>query len=96
MWKLAFSYIPVEGWVIDPDVHGLLDGSSDTMCLPAYNNETVHTVRMPHGLALLEDEVVGFEMFFEPLPKDPFQFADILLLLPFCLGASVPVDYPTF
>ena len=37
----------------DPDVHGLIDGPSDVLCLSAYNGESVHTDRMSHGMAVL-------------------------------------------
>ena len=69
VWKLAFSYIPLEVWVIDLDVHGLLDGPSDDICLPAYNNETVNTDKMSNGLVVLVDGGGDSEMFFEPIPK---------------------------
>ena len=63
MQKLVFSYISVWGWVIDLYVHGLFDGPNDTMCLPAYNGEAVHTHRMSHGLGMLIDGGEGFEVF---------------------------------
>ena len=53
MWKLVFSYIPVEGWVIDPGVHGLLDGPSDAMCLPVQDGKTVQFDWVTCGLAVL-------------------------------------------
>ena len=52
MWKLAFSYVLVEGWVIDSDIHGLLDGPGDAMLLPAYDGEAIHVGKMSHGLAM--------------------------------------------
>ena len=55
MWKLVFSYVTFEGWAIDPDVHGLLDGLSDAMCLLVYYGEAVYTDRMSHGQAVLRD-----------------------------------------
>ena len=33
--QLVFVQVPVEGWVIDADKHGLLDGPCDVVCLPA-------------------------------------------------------------
>ena len=59
MWMLVFSYIPFEGWVIGLDVHDLLDGPINTMYLPAYDGEVVHTDRITHGLAALIDERGG-------------------------------------
>ena len=55
MWKLVLSYLPVEGWVINSDVHGLPDGPSGAMCLPGYDAEIVHTDTMSHGLAVMVD-----------------------------------------
>ena len=95
MQKLVFSYIPVEGWMIDLDLHGLLDGPSDAMCLPSYNKETVCTDRMSHVMAVLVDGGGGSEMFFEHILKGLSWFPHILLLT-FCMSPFVPVDYPTF
>ena len=53
MWKLVVSYVPVEGWVINSDVHGLPDGPSGAICLPSYDGEAGHTDGMSHGLAVL-------------------------------------------
>ena len=55
VWKLVFSYIPVNGCVIDSDINGLLNGSGDAMCLPAYDGEAAHTDEMSCGLAMLVD-----------------------------------------
>ena len=62
--KLVFSYICLEGWVIDPDVHSLLDGPSDTPFPPAYYGEAVHTGRMSCGPAVLIDGGGGSKVFF--------------------------------
>ena len=94
MWKFVFPHIPIEGLVIDPDVHSLFDGPSDGMYLPAYDGEIIQTDRMSHGLAMLINGGAGSEVFFEPIPNGPSQIPDILLLR-FFLGAFVPVDYPT-
>ena len=40
--KLELAYVPIKGWIIDPDVHGLLDGHGNTVHLPHYR-EMVHT-----------------------------------------------------
>ena len=60
MWKLVFSYVPVEGLVIDSDIHCLLHGPGGTKCLPAYNGEAVHTGKMSCGLSMLVDGGGGF------------------------------------
>ena len=79
--------------MINTDEHGLLDRPGD-VCLPAYYGETVHTVGMSCGLAMLVGMGRGSEVLFEPIPKGPSQFCDIILLT-LCLDAFVPVDYPT-
>ena len=95
MQKLIFSYIPVEGCVIHPDVIGLLDNPNDAMCLPVYYDEAVHIDRMYHGLAVWIDEGWGSEVFFEPIPKGASQCPDILLLT-FCLVALHLYSTPPF
>ena len=55
MWKLVLSHVPVEGWVINSDVHGFPDGPSGARYLPAYDSKAVHSDRMSHGLAVLID-----------------------------------------
>ena len=44
--QLEFAYFPVEGWIIDPEVHSLLDDSSSAMCLPTNYGKNVHTDAM--------------------------------------------------
>ena len=35
--------VPIKGWIIDPDVPGLLDGPSNTVWLPNHYGEIVLT-----------------------------------------------------
>ena len=79
--------------VIDLNIHGLLDSPGDAICLPAYDGEAIHADKMSHGLAVLVDREGGSEVFFEPVLKGPSWFPYVLLAI--CLGAFVPVDYPT-
>ena len=53
MGQLVFPQIPIEGWVIDMDDHGLLDGPGDAMCFSAYNGEEVHIDGVSCRLAVL-------------------------------------------
>ena len=76
------------------DEHGLLNGPGDTMCLPPCYGKTVHTEGMSHGLAVLVEGRGKSKVFFEPIPKSPSQFLNILLLT-IHLGIFVPVNYPT-
>ena len=41
--QLEIVYIPVKGWIIDPDVHGYFDGTSDIVHLPTLYGEIVYT-----------------------------------------------------
>ena len=50
MWKLVLSYVPVEGWVIDSAIHGLLEGHDD-----AYDGEAINAGKMSHSLTILVD-----------------------------------------
>ena len=69
MGQLVFSQVPVEGWVIDADKHGLLNCPGDTVCLPVYNGETVHMDTVSFGLAVLVDRGGGSEVYFSLSPK---------------------------
>ena len=48
-WQLEFANVPVKEWIINPSVHGLLDGPSDVVCLPVHYGEIVHSDVMPRG-----------------------------------------------
>ena len=48
--QLEFANFHVKGLIIDPDVHGLLDGPGGVVCLPASYGEIVHTDVMPEVL----------------------------------------------
>ena len=69
MGQLIFPNIPVEGWVICPDKHGLLDHPGDAICLPLHDGETIHNNGVSCGLAVLLNRGWGSEVFFSPSPK---------------------------
>ena len=52
--QLKVANIPVEGWIIDPDVHGLLNGPCDVVHLPTLNGEVVHTAVMTCGVGMVK------------------------------------------
>ena len=60
---MELPHVPVKGWIIDPDEHGLLDGFSDVVHLPAYCGEIVHTDAKQRGVTILIDGERGSEMF---------------------------------
>ena len=39
VWQLLLAHIPVKGWVINPDEHGLLDGPGDVLGLHLHYRE---------------------------------------------------------
>ena len=53
--KLEFANGPLKVWIIDPVVHGLLDGPSDVMCLPLHYGKNVHTDAMSRGVTMVID-----------------------------------------
>ena len=44
--QLELAYLPIMEWIIDPDVHGLLDHPGNTVYLPTHYGATVHTDAM--------------------------------------------------
>ena len=41
--QLEFTNVPIKGWIIDPDTHGLLDGPCGVVHLPTQYGKAVHT-----------------------------------------------------
>ena len=61
MRQLEFANIPIEGWIIGPDVHGLLDGPCDVLCLLTYYGEVVHPGVMTSGVGMAIDGGRGLQ-----------------------------------
>ena len=78
--QLVLADVPIEGWIIDSDVHGLLDSSCDVVCLPTHNGEVVNPGMMTCGVGMVMDGERGPEMFLEPFPKGPCRFPYVLLI----------------
>ena len=77
------SNIPTDGWIIDPDVHGLLDGSCNIVCLPTHNGEVVHPAVMICG--------VGMIIHWGRVPWDvPWSFIQRSLPNPPCTPHHMP------
>ena len=92
MGQLEFANIPVEGWITDTDVCGLLDGSCDVVCLCTHNLEVVHPGVVICSVGIVIDGERCLDMSLEPFPKGPCRFPYVLLitLQPITL---VPVNY---
>ena len=57
MWgQLELANVPIEGWIIDPDVLGLLDGPCDDVHLNTHYGEVVHTNPVTCDVAMVIDE----------------------------------------
>ena len=91
---MEFANVSVRGWIIEPDVHGLLDGPSGGVCLPAHNGEIVHTDVMPKCVIMVIDGERGPETFFQPFPEGPCRLPYVFLLI-IHLVTLRPLDYPT-
>ena len=61
--QLVFPQVPVEGWVIDMDEHGLLYSPGDGMGFPPYNEEAIHIDGVSCGLAVLVNGGEGPKVF---------------------------------
>ena len=53
--QLELGYVPIEQWIIDPEVHDLLDGPGNTVHLPTHYGEIVHTDVMTLSVTLVKD-----------------------------------------
>ena len=53
--QLELVNIPVEGWIIDPYVCGLLDFTSDVVYLPTHYKEAVHTDVITSDIGMVID-----------------------------------------
>ena len=67
--QLELSSVPVKGWVIDPDVYGLLYGPCNVVCLPTHHGEVVHTDVMLRDVAMFIDRWRGPEVSLRLSPK---------------------------
>ena len=76
--ELEFANVPLKGCIIDPDVHGLLDGPSCVVHLLAHYGEIVQTDAMLKGVTIVIDG--GREMFLHPFPKSPCRLTYVFLL----------------
>ena len=42
MWEVVFPNIPMEGWIVHPDVHSLFDGSGQAVFFSANDFKVLH------------------------------------------------------
>ena len=76
-----FANVPIEGWVIDTNLHGFFDGSCDAVCLPTHYGEVVHPHVVICGVGMgIDGERDGALMFPESFPKGPHRFPYVLFI----------------
>ena len=63
--------VPVEGWIIDPNVHGLLYGPCDVVHLPSYYGEVVHIDVMTSDVGMVINMERGPKVFLEHFLRGP-------------------------
>ena len=93
--QLQLLNIPIQEWIIDPDVHGLLDGPWDIVGLPTHYGEVVHNDMMSCGIDMVIDGGRGLRCSLSLSPK---VLADFLIysLITIHSVTLLPVDYCTF
>ena len=69
MWKLAFAYISIEGWIIHSDEDGFFDAPSQIMIFSSHNAEVVDRYIMTGGVMMVMDGWWGFHVFFISFSK---------------------------
>ena len=55
MGPIELAKAPIEEWIIDTDVHGLLEGLCDVLHLPTYYEEVVYPCVMICGVGMAID-----------------------------------------
>ena len=64
-----FDKVPVEGLVIGPDEHSLIDCPGNAVCLPTHNRGAGHIDAMSCSVPMFI--YWGPEMFLKPVSKGP-------------------------
>ena len=76
---VGISPVPIEGWVINTDKYGLLDGLGDAVCLPVHKWEAVQINGVSSGLAVLVNGWwvlrCSFSLCLKVLPVSPITFS---------------------
>ena len=94
-WNLELANVPVKGWIINPNIHGLLYGHCEVVLLSTNYQKVVKTYAMTRDVAMVIGGRRGSKVFLEPFTNSPCRFPYVLLIA-FQLVTLVPVDYPTF
>ena len=87
--QLEYVNVSLKEWIIDPDIHGLLDAPSGVAHLPANYGKIVHTDDVLRGVPMVIEGEGALRCSFSLLT--PYIF-----LLTIHLVTLIPVDCPTF
>ena len=93
--RLELTNVRIEGRIIGPDIHDLLDGPFEVICLPTHYGEVVHTNVVSYNFNMVIDVAGGPKVFPKLFPKGPFRFHH-LLLITIQFVTCVPVGYSVF
>ena len=52
--QMELANVPIEGWIIDPVIHGLLDGLCNVMHLPTHYGKGIHPGMMTCGVGMVQ------------------------------------------
>ena len=82
-------------WVIHPDVHGLFDGSGDTLRFPMHYGEVFQFAEVSFSLEMVKDGRGGPEMLLISITKTPTRLPYVFHGTPW-LVTSVSIDDCSF
>ena len=85
VWEIVFSYVLVQGGVVDPDKHGFLDGSCHIVLFSAKDLEIVHWCYMATDVLVVVYWRRCLQVLFESLSKGSPRLSYI-----FFIAANLP------
>ena len=92
--QLEIANVPVEGCIIDHNVHGLLYFTCDAVHLPTHYG-VVHIGVMTCGVSMVTDGRRVPKMFPDLFAKGSYRFPCVFLITPMSIKLG-PVDYSAF
>ena len=78
--RMVFANIPVQGWIIDPNVYSLFDCSHLVQVLPPNNFEIVDGNIVTTDVTMVIYGRGGFQMLLEPFPKCSWGFSNVFFI----------------
>ena len=80
MRQIVFTYIPIQGWIVDPYIQSFFNGSHEVLLLSPHNTKILQWDLVTSGVKMVKDWGGGFEMFLEPLSKCSGWFTYIFII----------------